>query len=182
MKVNLMELSRQLREDQVLMCFSGPFSHTIIEELGKAVRHFMENVNEPPTAVMDVFSVYIELSQNVRNYTINTFGGEAQGEQSIITISRQDGHYVVSSGNIIRRADADALDERLRSLGELDRAGLRRLYKETLRAAPAETEPTGATGAGLGLIEIARKAHEPLEHVFDDVDDDHVFFSLRVTV
>ena len=39
-----------------------------------------------------------------------------------------------------------------------------------------------ATGAGLGLIDMARKATAPLEYSLHAIDDGLSFFSLRVAV
>ena len=53
--LNLVHLQDELRRQGVLMCFSGPFSHSIIEELGKAVRHYLESAQVARSALMDVF-------------------------------------------------------------------------------------------------------------------------------
>ena len=44
---------------------------------------------------------------------------------------------------------------------------LKALYKEQLRAEPEK----GSKGAGLGFMEIARRASKPIEFDFTDVDD-----------
>jgi len=55
---------------------------------------------------------------------------------------------------------------------------LRALHKEQLRAMPEE----GSKGAGLGIMEIARRASKPIEFDFTDVDDCYAFFTLRASV
>jgi len=52
------------------------------------------------------------------------------------------------------------------------------LHKEQLRAAPEE----GSKGAGLGIMEIARRASKPIEFDFTDVDGDYAFFTLKASV
>jgi uncharacterized protein DUF6272 len=56
---------------------------------------------------------------------------------------------------------------------------LRALYKEQL---PAEPEQGSQKGAGLGFMEIARRATKPIEFDFTDVDRDHAFFALKATI
>jgi hypothetical protein len=51
-------------------------------------------------------------------------------------------------------------------------------YKEQLRAEPEE----GSKGAGLGFMEIARRASKPIEFDFTEVDADHSFFALKATI
>ena len=55
---------------------------------------------------------------------------------------------------------------------------LRAAWKAQLKAGPDEF----SKGAGIGFIEIARRASEPLDFDFSEVDDDHVFFALRARV
>lgn len=64
----------------------------------------------------------------------------------------------------------------LEKLRGLDKAGLKAVYKEQSRK-PREA---GASGAGLGLIDMARKATRPLEYSLRAVDDTYFFFSLEV--
>ncbi|CDH47067.1 MAG: hypothetical protein IPL59_20810 [Candidatus Competibacteraceae bacterium] len=178
--LDLTRLQQELSDQGILMSFSGPFSHSIIEELGKAVKNHLENAQATRSVLMDVFAVYIEQAQNVRNY-ISRWEQHADqarlANSGIVVIAREGERYVVSSGNLLSWADAPTLMARLERLRDLDKAGLKALYKEQMR------QPlTAEGGAGLGLTEMARKASEPLEHTLSTVDDQYLFFSLRVVI
>jgi len=178
--LDLVRLQDELRCQGVLMSFSGPFSHTIIEELGKAVRHYLEGAQVSGSALMDVFAVYIEQAQNVRNYLSRREAGPDQtrlASSGIVVIAQDEQRCVVSSGNLLDRADAPRLTAHLEQLRSLDQAGLKALYKKQLRQPLSETG-----GAGLGLIEMARKATAPLDYALGDIDDRYLFFSLRVVI
>ncbi|MFZ4792312.1 MAG: SiaB family protein kinase [Candidatus Competibacteraceae bacterium] len=178
--LDLAGLQDELRRQDVLISFSGPFSHGIIEELGKAVRHYLESAQVARSTLMDVFAVYIEQAQNVGHYVCRQDAGSAQARlasSGIVVIAQEDQRCVVSSGNLLDRADAPALIARLERLRSLDKAGLKALYKAQMRL---PLTPQG--GAGLGLIEMARKATMPLEYAFGEVDEQYVFFSLRVVI
>lgn len=180
MSVNLFSLRQHLEEAGALLTFSGSFSHSLLEELGVAVRKYLESDQVQRSAMMDVFSVYVEASQNVRNYTALRLNDRdiSLGQSSIIVIAKRETHYEVNAGNIIEKADVSPLQEQLATLAKLDKAGLKTLYKEQLRK---EREP-GSLGAGLGLIDMARRSSAPLEFDFIDVDHDYSFFSLRVII
>ena len=178
--LNLVHLQDELRRQGVLMCFSGPFSHSIIEELGKAVRHYLESAQVARSALMDVFAVYIEQAQNVSHYVCRQKAGVDQARlasSGIVVIAQEDRHCVISSGNLLDRTDAPALTAQLERLRSLDKVGLKALYKEQMRQ---PLNPQG--GAGLGLIDMARKSSAPLEYAFGEVDERYVFFSLRVVI
>ena len=176
---DLVRLQGDLSERGILMIFSGPFSHSIIEELGKAARNHLENASLSRTAIMDVFAVYVEQAQNVRNYLDRwqtAPGGERIANSGIVVIARDGERYVISSGNLMTQTDVTPLVARLEQLRGLDKAQLKALYKERLRQPLSE-----AGGGGLGLIDMARKALLPLQYALTTVDE-YVFFTLRVVL
>ena len=177
----LYDIRQTLSASGILICFNGPFSHSIIEELGKAVNKYLESDDVKKSAMMDVFSVFIEATQNVRNYASRAdLTEEERGRlnMGIIVIARQGGRYIVHSGNCVRQAHGEALVRRLDELGKLDKAGLKALYKEALRQ---ERQPD-QQGAGLGLIDMSRKASEPLDYMLVPEEDGYAFFSLQVVI
>ncbi len=178
---NLHDLRHTLSSQGALICFNGPFTHSIIEELGKAVRKYLENEEVQKSALMDVFSVYIEATQNVSNYANRDEWRETERTRlnaGIVVIGREGDRYVVQSGNPVRPEDAAVLRERLDRLIALDKAGLKALYKEQARS---KLGP-GSSSAGLGLIDMARKASEPLEYALVPDQAGLSFFSLKVIV
>jgi hypothetical protein len=174
----LSRLREDITREGVMICFNGAFVHTIIEEIGSALRRYLEDDERKKGAALDVFSVYIEQAQNVRNYLARKRFTDASHANAIIVIGRQEEHYVVSSGNIVEEADAGPLTDRLEALKALDAEGLRRMFKERLRAHTGAREG----GAGVGLIEIARRCTEPLQYSFRAVDSALRFFCLTAIV
>lgn len=176
--MNLFALKEQLREAGILISFSGSFSHSIIEELGTAVKKYLESAEIRKTAMMDVFSVYIEAAQNVRNYSERRrLAGHTDTDASIVVIARRDAHYRIYAGNVVNETDQAALAARLDLLAGLDKAALKVAYKEQLRKERGEGE-----GAGLGLIEMARRAAQPLEYSFTPLADGRAYFSLCIEI
>jgi hypothetical protein len=175
---DLLTLKKSFSEDGILISFNGPFTHSIIEEIGKAVKHYLEGVQLDRGAVTDVFAVYIEETQNVRNYLARASQAAGGLDSAIVVIANLEGLYRVSSGNAIRKADVPGLVARLEEINALDKDGLKRLYKERIRM---ERAPD-ASGAGIGLIDMARRAKGGLGYSLREIDADHDFFSLVVDV
>jgi hypothetical protein len=178
----LWQIKEELTRSGVMICFNGAFVHSIIEEIGNALRRYMESEETKKSAAMDVFAVYIEQAQNVRNYLARKRFEDASCNNAIIVISRRNDRYVVSSGNIVDIEDVSDLTERLESVITQDQDGLRKLFREKLRAKPSETADQKPTGAGMGLIEIARRCTGQLQYAFHDVDDRHRLFCLTAIV
>ncbi|MEO5335881.1 MAG: SiaB family protein kinase [Magnetospirillum sp. WYHS-4] len=180
MRTDLYDLRNQLAERDIMICFAGAFSKTLIEELGNAVKRYMENEDATKTSTTDVLSVYIEQMQNIRNYTnknLETDTDFLTANSSIVVIGRENERYVVSSGNIVLSEDVPALTGRIEHLRGLDKLELKALYKERLR-----TPRIDGGSAGLGLIHIARIATSPLEYLVRPVNDRQAFFSLRAVI
>jgi hypothetical protein len=174
---DLVALRNAFSKDGILITFNGPFTHSIIEEIGNAMKRYLEAEQCDRGAITDVFAVYIEQTQNVRNY-LSRHEFEGESRNSIVVISVASGSYIVSSGNVILKGDTAALAARLEEINGLDKDGLKRLYKERLRR---ERGPDDL-GAGVGLIDIARRARGGLEYSFKALDAERDFFSLAVLV
>lgn len=165
--------------ERILICFNGPTSRTLISEIGIALKEHIESSSESVSAAMDVFSVYIEMSQNIRHYTAAHDYAEPDATATVVIAETDDGHYVVSAGNVVQMADGEALLARVDRLSSLDKAELKALYKEQLRQPRQEGV---STGAGLGLIDVARKSSAPLQCSLDPLNAGKAFFTIRATI
>jgi hypothetical protein len=128
---------------------------------------------------MDVFAVYIEMTQNISHYTRAKGWNEQEAGATVVVSRDEDGRYIVSAGNLIESADGENLVSSIARLAELDKAGLKAAYKEQLRRPRDAERPSGA---GLGLIDIARKSSAPLQASLQPVANGRSFFSLRAVI
>lgn len=177
--LSLYALREHFNNERILICFNGPISRSLIEEIGNALKTYLESTQTLPSAAMDVFSVYIEMSQNIRHYAASRCYGEADSAATVMIAADAEGHYMVSAGNLVEKADGLDLLSRIETLAGLDKVQIKAAYKEQLRK-PRDSAAT--TGAGLGLIEMARKASRPLEASLDDLGEGRAFFSLRAVI
>ncbi len=174
---DLYDLREIFDRQKIMVCFNGPINAALIEEIGRALRDYLNHQQETPSAVSDIFSVYIEMTQNIRRYA-DQHPELTGASNAAIVVSREDDHYVISAGNVVTRDDGIALRTRVEGLTGLDRAALKALFKTQLRQ-PRE----GLNGsAGLGLIDMARKATLPLSATVREIDAQRSFLSLRVVL
>lgn len=181
MEMNLLNLQKLLQNQGVLISFSGRFTQTIIEELGEAVKKYLETEATPQNDIFNVFSIFIEQTQNIKNYSGQKSGlplGERIANSSIVAIGKTEEGYFVSSGNLVEAKDIETLTARLDELAVHDKAGLKKLYKETLK----KDVPPDSLGAGLGFIDMARRARRPLHYSVVSLDGQLSFFTLRADV
>ena len=62
-------LRETYNQKDILLCFNGPFSQGLIEEIGNALKHHLQKEAASTSSALDVFAVYIELAQNIREYS-----------------------------------------------------------------------------------------------------------------
>jgi hypothetical protein len=171
---DLYDLREIFDRKRIMVCFNGPINAALIEEIGRALRDYLQHQQEAPSAVADIFSVYIEMTQNIRRYAEAHPDLEGAANAAIV-VSREDG-YVISAGNVVTPDDGRELLRRVDELASLDRPALKTLFKTQLRQ-PRESLNGSA---GLGLIDMARKASSPLTASLRAIDPGRSFLSLRV--
>jgi hypothetical protein len=177
--LDLFAMRERYNQQQIMLCFNGPISRSLIEEIGNALRNYLSADHAHPSAAMDVFAVYIEMTQNISHYTRYKNWTEQESGATVVVSRDEQGRYVVSAGNLVDMPDGEHLVEAVEQLGLLDKLQLKAAYKEQLRR-PRDAEKT--SGAGLGLIDIARKASEPLQASLQPVANGRGFFSLRAVI
>ena len=176
--MDLFRLREQFSKDGIMMCFNGPLSHSIIEEIGNAIKNHLTAENLARMAVQDVFAVYIEMTQNARTYLATREIPLGDASAATIVIARQGESYAVTSGNVILKEDGESLRSRIDRINGLDRDELKKLIRDQLR----RERPPGATGAGIGLMEMAKRTVAGLEYSIREIDGNYAFFTLTVQI
>lgn len=177
--INLFELRTHFNRSNILLCFNGPISRSLIEEIGNALKNYLQADQAQPNAAMDVFSVYIEMTQNIRHYAIAHQYDEIESSATVVVARDDEQRYVVQSGNLVEKVDGQALMAHVNTLAQMDKAALKAAYKTQLRQPRSES---ATSGAGLGLIDIARKSVQPLSATLTDLDHGRSFFSVSAVI
>jgi hypothetical protein len=171
-----------LDEEGIVFSFSGYMSEGILYSLGEALRQKMALEETNLTTIKKVFSVFVEQAQNIIRYSaekvVGADGDNVELSSGIVTIGTQKGKFFIVCANVVLQEDTDRLRQRLEHLQRMDKEAIKAYYKEQLREAP-DTDSRGAT---IGLIEIARRASEPIEFDFDPIDERTAFFCMKVCI
>lgn len=177
---DLQQLRTFFSEQQIMICFNGPTNQALIGEIGKALKEHISSTQGEQAIAMDVFSVYIEMSQNIRNYAAMRRYDEAAASATVVIAALPSSHYCVSSVNLVEAGDGRILVDRVQCLAALDKTELKSLYKQQLRH--PGSSPAEARGAGLGLLEMARRSTRPMQASLEPAEAGRCFFGLQVTV
>ncbi len=177
--MDLLSMRESYQHDRIMLCFNGPISRSLIEEIGKALRNYLDTQEAAPSAAMDVFAVYIEMTQNIRHYARRQGYDDELAAATVAVAHSGQGHYQVSAGNLVERDDGERLVATVEALALLNKQALKQAYKQQLRS-PRDAEGHG--GAGLGLLDMARKSSRPLQAELQPLPNQRSFFSLTATI
>ena len=184
----LMDMRAMLHSQGVIFAYSGYVTEPVLSGVGEALKQKLAIDDADTKTLRSVFAVFVEQMQNIIRYSAEkaqaslppAAAAQALKEirYGILTIGKEGADYVVCAGNLIERADVERLRAKLTRIRDMSKDELKALYKEQLRAEPEQ----GSKGAGLGFMEIARRASKPIEFDFTDVDANYSFFALKATI
>ena len=169
-------------DDEILFEFNGTITQEKVVEVAKGVEKKLIEAKVDSSIVRNIFEVIVEIMQNILSYSCdsvdrgnNTY--ESRGK-ILITHNTKTNEYLISSCNLIEAFKKDKITENINQLAPLNKDELKQLYKETRRSRKSKH----SRGAGLGFIEMARKASKPISADFKEVSDNQLLFTLKVTI
>jgi hypothetical protein len=167
------QLERLMSENNVYLIWSGHFS----SDVGKEVLSFTEtklSEEDVESGIRrKVFSILVEALENVAKYSQGKEQEEKYG-MPVAIIRLDGGVYSLTTGNLILNTKVAQLKEKLDTINNCDRAGLKELFKKALIEQNIDSESTG----NMGLIEMARKSGNKLSYQFDKVNDKYSYYIL----
>jgi hypothetical protein len=165
---------RSMIANKVNLVYEGEITHQITKAFTSLTETNMALEDESNTVQKKVFHVMVECLQNISKHA-DPIGENASGVgRGIFIVSKFQDEYTVTTGNIISQSKVPDLTEMLENINNLDKEGLKLLYKQQIR----DGRLSEKGGAGLGFIDIARKTGKALEYHFLKVNDEYSFFIL----
>ena len=172
---NLRFFREKIVAEGVLFCYSGPVSQGLIEEVGQTVRANMSTQAGSKTIIERIFGIFVEQVQNIMNYSAEQYDSLRSG---IVLVGRESKEFYVVCGNVVDEANKRKIERAIDEIAGKDKQELKALYKKKMK----QTDVQAGKGAGLGLIDIARKASKPVEYQFEDLDTERCFYASKVTI
>jgi len=186
-KVDYMKLVYQFHKDMLAnkftLVYEGEITHQITKAFTSLTENKMDSYSEDASMKRKVFHVMVECLQNLSKHAedYKVLNGKGYSGEGIFIIGRTgdcNEDYHILTGNIIQTAKVPEMEAFLKRINQLDKNGLKELFKKQMR----EGSLTEKGGAGLGLIDIARKTGSKLEYSFIRIDETNSFYTLRTKI
>lgn len=173
-----MELVKKVRniimEEHLMFVYRGVVTSQNSEALLMLLEKEMEQSEFGFTGRKRLFMFVLESLQNVSRHIDDS----VHASMSLVVYSKNDSGYTVTTGNVISSDDEPELRKQLVLLNSLETDGIRALYRERL----STTTFSDKGGAGLGLIEMAKKTESKLDFDFIRINKDLQYFILSKSV
>lgn len=170
-----------MEDDESVLSFKGIITEDLLSYVLQIMESNMDGSNQPTQTKKRVYSILIECIQNLYYHNelrAETASFEKNQSAALIVVTRKKDDFEIKTGNYILKERAEQLAERIAYLNQLSRIELRNLYRDVLK----NGEVSVKGGAGLGLIDIARKSRNKLECHFQPMDNEISFFSLNIRI
>lgn len=165
-----------LQQQGIVFCYSGFMTEQILTGIASALKSKLAIDETDKKVAKGLFSILVEQVQNVIRYSAEYEPPDDEASElryGVLIVGKKNELFHVTCGNLIRIQDVERLRVNLSEVQAMDKDELKARYKETLKG---ET-PEGSKGAGVGFLDIARRARHGFEFDFHPVNGDHSYFS-----
>ncbi|MCL2443603.1 MAG: SiaB family protein kinase [Treponema sp.] len=185
MKMDIEQYNEMLNKNNVRVIYSGPIWSDGIDSIAEVMKKRLDFDDVPYTASKSVFSIFVEQINNMMMYSaekekkINAESHEMEIAKGVFVLGLQGDTYFIQTGNLVTNSNAEILKKRIDHLNSLDKKQLRQYHKERLNT---ENDNPESHGAGIGLIEVARRSTSPIEYSLYPRGDKMQYFTVYLTV
>jgi len=185
MNFNIRQYSQMLTDHNIEVIYSGPIWAGGIDGMAEMLQKRLEYEELPFSASQSVFSVFVEQMNNMLMYSAEKDhqttpdGKMVETSKGIYVLGIKDSTYFVQTGNVVTPHSANILKTRIDHLNTLDKKELRQYYKQQMLS---ENDNPESKGAGIGLIEIARRSSIPIQYEFEELGNGLLYFTMYVTI
>ncbi|MCL2214942.1 MAG: SiaB family protein kinase [Treponema sp.] len=185
MIIDMTGLHNMLNEMKITFVYSGPLWSEGIGGLSETLKERLDLEKIPLNVSQEILSVYIEQLNNMLMYSeekekLNiTDDGHAGYPKGTFILGKEGNTFFMQTGNIMKSENVEMIKNKIDYLNTLDKKELRSFYKEQLHSG---NNNIGSKGAGLGLIEMARRISSKIKYSFTPCGDDLSFFALYTAI
>ena len=173
----LYDFHNLMEDNDIIMVYQGDFSQDFIKTVLSFTELKFNSEEIGNTLKRKIFNLMVECLQNISKHQFKDQFRDPR-LTSLFMIGYTDEDYLIVSSNPIYNNNISALKNLIDEANSYDKDGLKELYKKK-RLENAFSE---SAGAGIGIIDMARKSGKKLDYNFEPVNDEISIYSLLVRV
>ena len=178
--MDISNIRKLVKDDGIIfLSYGGFLSQALIAGMTEALEKEADTNGVSMGVSNNIFTIFIELSQNMMNYSKNIHKNSREIEPGglIIVSKDNEGNYYIQSQNIVSIDDKNKMLPKLIDVTTLDKDGIKKKYKELRRSG----KDTHGKGGGIGFYEIAKRCNE-ITYDFQEINEDKFYFYIKTKI
>ena len=171
------ELKDELR-DSIVFSYRGSFDNSVVNDILKQVKLNLAETGQNKLLVKKTYNVMVEAVENVLKHCQINSSHVREDKEGLTILSMEEDIFTIAAGNLIPRVNKQILQSKLDELNGMTTEELKKTYSEAIQS----SQISDKGGAGLGLLDIARKSNIKLEYSFTPFDNAHYYFILKTKI
>ena len=172
--MNVNNIQEMVDDNGILfLSYGGFLTQTLIAGMTEALEKEAEYSNLNMGISNNIFTIFIELSQNVMNYakSQDLMCKDVISKGLIVVGKDKDENYYIHSQNVVGVEDRNKLEPKLKEIASLNRDEIKKKYRELRRSG----KDKHGKGAGIGFYEIAKVSDE-IKFEFKEINENKCYF------
>ena len=167
-------LYQEFDKDGIIFSFKGDITPELLSAIYEMMEKRLGEDHENHRLKKKFYHILTEGLQNVFHHAEKS----DDGSPMLIISHDKHQHYHITTGNFILNSNTEALKANIEKINCMNDDELRTYHRDKLNT----TQLSEKGGAGLGIIDMARKSGHKIDYDFQKVSDKYSFFTLTVTV
>jgi hypothetical protein len=167
-------------QNETILSYQGLMNFEIIGHLLNSLKDETEARSIPMSHYKKILSVMIEALENVFKYNEFFEQDTSLFPQNFpkFMLERDKNNFYLTTGNPILNKDVEKLSNHIDKINNLDREGLRQMFRDTLTNGKFSSKG----GAGLGFIEMAKISNEKINFSFDTINSQYSYYNCKISI
>lgn len=169
-----------LSSKDVLLEHEGLVDKEVLLETLPKIETLLDEAGADKLCKRKIVNIAIETLQNLQLHSFPLNESNYPDLPPIFRLGKENGMIIIVIGNLIANNECNVLEDKLMKINSLNNEEVKFLYGVIMKQTVVKFSTKG--GAGLGLIDMKKKSGNPLEYLFQEIDDDVCYFNLKVSV
>ncbi|MDF1549859.1 MAG: SiaB family protein kinase [Bacteroidales bacterium] len=168
------KLFKAMQKDNLNYIYRGVFTSNITDNILALAESNLVKKEDPRALKRKVYNVMVEGLQNITKHQAD-IDDDVENNNGVFVLKKENFKYFITTGNLIENDNISGLTAQIEQVNSLNADELKAYHRQVL----VDGKISSKGGAGLGLIDMARKSGNKLLYAFEKVDEKYSYFYLH---
>lgn len=174
----VLTLYDEMMSNGISLVYLGEFNQQIITMFTSMAKKAIYKPDDDRMSQRMLYHAMVETLENL-NYHSDEIAENMHFGKGFMIIGRKENKYYIITTNKINNEKKEELDKEMDEIVNASKEKLNEMYREQIQQ---DSILERGRGAGLGLIDIARKTNEKIEYFFLPYDENYSTFVLKIEI